>query len=215
MVEDIEDFTGCNIGYVERTNLSFIDVPGQIATVVFVRGCSIRCPDCHNCELQSFDETRKTTVDEVVSKLNELELSQWICFQGGEPLDQADFVRAIIEKLKPSFKVCIYSGYNMELVKRKHKALLALPNVRMIKAGKFLLKKRIYDKFLATTNQRVILKHKVGSEETQWDELDWINNSKEFIEEQVNQSCYIEKINKEFVEEQINPSCNNETIVVQ
>lgn len=198
MVEvDIEDFTGCTIGYVERTNLSFIDVPGQIATVVFVRGCSIRCPDCHNCELQSFDETRKTTVDKVVSKLNELELSQWICFQGGEPLDQADFVRAIIEKLKPSFKVCIYSGYNMELVKRKHKALLALPNVRMIKAGKFLLKKRIYNKFLATTNQRVILKHKSDSSEgkTQWDELDWINNSKEFIEEQVNKSCYDEKLN--------------------
>jgi len=197
MVEvDIEDFAGCTIGYVERTNLSFIDVPGQIATVVFVRGCSIRCPDCHNCELQSFDETRKTTVDKVVSKLNELELSQWICFQGGEPLDQADFVRAIIEKLKPSFKVCIYSGYNMELVKRKHKDLLALPNVRMVKAGKFLLKKRIYDKFLATTNQRVILKHQVDSDDkTQWDELDWINNSKEFIEEQVNKSCYEEKVN--------------------
>jgi len=196
--DDIEDFVGCTIGYVERTNLSFIDVPGQIATVVFVRGCSIRCPDCHNCELQSFDETRKTTVDEVVSKLNELELSQWICFQGGEPLDQADFVRAIIEKLKPSFKVCIYSGYNMELVKRKHKALLSLPNVRMVKAGKFLLKKRIYNKFLATTNQRVILKHHIDDsleQKTQWDELDWINNSKEFIEEQVNKSCYEEKIN--------------------
>jgi len=214
MVEDIEDFTGCTIGYVERTNLSFIDVPGQIATVVFVRGCSIRCPDCHNCELQSFDASKKTTVEEVVKKLNELELSQWICFQGGEPLDQADFVRAIIEQLKPSFKVCIYSGYNMELVKRKHKALLALPNVRMVKAGKFLLKKRIYDKFLATTNQRVILKHKTGSE-TQWDELDWINNTKEFIEEQVNLSCYNEKITEEVIKEQVTTTCYNETIAAQ
>lgn len=39
--------------------LSTVDWPGRTAVVVFLRGCPLRCPHCHNIELQSGDSSAK------------------------------------------------------------------------------------------------------------------------------------------------------------
>ena len=64
---------------------SFIDFPGRLSAVVFLRGCNLRCPYCHNAELiadgpglideadlEAFLTSRRGRLDGVV-------------FSGGEP----------------------------------------------------------------------------------------------------------------------------------
>ena len=93
----------------------------------------------------------------------------WVCFQGGEPLDQPDFVKSVIDALDDRFKVAIYTGYAYNLVKRRHSWLFSHPKIYMIKAGPFMQAKRVYNKFLATTNQQLFYK----DAEKIWNPLDW------------------------------------------
>jgi pyruvate formate lyase activating enzyme len=93
------------------------DGPG-IRTTVFLKGCPLRCPWCHNPQGKSFEKetlTRKNgeTVpcgeDWDADKLAEellrnadimLQSGGGVTFSGGEPLAQADFVCAVSDTLK-------------------------------------------------------------------------------------------------------------------
>ena len=164
-------------GYVENIRFSFIDIPSQISLVIFFRGCSIKCKDCQNCHLQTKDETKKVNIDYVMKYIDGKKLNNWICFQGGEPFDQPLFLYNIIKRLNK--KVCIFTGYEFRIIKSKYKNILDLTNVIMIKAGKFILQKRIYNKFLATTNQKLFFKIN-----NKFEEFDWIQdtNNKNIID---------------------------------
>jgi organic radical activating enzyme len=167
---DIEDLF--QTGLVERWIISFIDVPGQIACVVFVRGCSIKCQDCHNCALQNKNEGGTLyTAATLAAILNAKHLPNWICFQGGEPLDQSEYVIQVIRLLDPRFHIAIYTGYNFNIAFKKYFALMDLPNVRMLKAGPYINVKRIHDKFLATSNQKLFVKTINVWEPVQWQDL--------------------------------------------
>lgn len=148
----MEDITG----YVEVIRTSFIDIPSQIASVVFFRGCSIKCKDCQNCCLQTFDPTKLVSSNKIVYEINEKKLNNWVCFQGGEPFDQPDFLYTIIKNIKKN--VCIFTGYSHNIVFHKYNQILDLPNVKMVKTGNYISSKKIQNKFLATTNQKVYLK---------------------------------------------------------
>ena len=168
---DIEDCDGECRGRVEKWITSFIDVPGQISIVVYLRGCSLKCEDCQNCALQ--DGAEGGTVyraAELADLLNTRKLPDWVCFQGGEPLDQSNFVQAVIARLHPHFRVAIYTGYIKRVVVNRHQNLLDMPRVLMLKAGQFMKRKRIYDKFLATTNQELFVKR---AADRRWERIAW------------------------------------------
>ena len=68
--------------------VSYIEYPGEIATVLFTAGCNFRCPYCHNPELVKnpgiFPEVRE---EEVLQYLEERKgLIDAVCVTGGEPL---------------------------------------------------------------------------------------------------------------------------------
>ena len=87
-----------NIAIAGLQKLSLVDYPGRIAATVFLSGCQMRCPFCHNSELTQpgysslsepqllqFLEKRKTILDGVV-------------ITGGEPTLQP--IRHLIETIK-------------------------------------------------------------------------------------------------------------------
>jgi hypothetical protein len=155
-------------GKVERCITSFLDVPGQIACVVYFRGCSIRCDGCQNCELRD-PEAGGTwwSAGALASHLNSKRLPSWVCFQGGEPLDQPAFLEAVIERLDPRFKVAIYTGYGATRSLIRHRGLLSRPSVRMFKAGPFIQARRVMGSFLATSNQELFVKT------VEWEPVRW------------------------------------------
>lgn len=79
-----------NFGGVE--SLSTVDYPEHPCMTIFLRGCGLRCPWCHNKELQCGE----TFVDtEVIYSLmcEAMDFIEAVVFSGGEPLDQIEAVR--------------------------------------------------------------------------------------------------------------------------
>ncbi len=67
--------------------LTLLDYPGKVACTVFLAGCNLRCPFCHNSEL--LDGTAETVMDDAML-LDFLKKRQGmldgVAFTGGEPL---------------------------------------------------------------------------------------------------------------------------------
>ena len=169
-IEDLAQTKNSQDGLLEKWITSFIDVPGQIACVVYLRGCSIKCEDCHNCALQSSEGGKRVTAEWLAGELNKKTLPTWICFQGGEPLDQAPFVKKTIKLLDSRFSVALYTGYGRRVAFQNYPDILELPNVKMLKAGNFIKRQRVYDLFLATSNQELLYK---PLNVCTWTKIDW------------------------------------------
>lgn len=81
--------------------ITLVDYPGVIAATIFTRGCSFRCPFCHNPELVLPDQfsplmDEDEIIDFFASRVGKL---QGICITGGEPLLQSD-INGFIKKIK-------------------------------------------------------------------------------------------------------------------
>lgn len=88
-----------------------IDFPGCLAAVVFFKGCPLRCPFCHNPELQENDGVGDITWAEVISflKMRKGKLDG-VVFSGGEPLMQSDIVDLAKQVKELGFKVGIHTS---------------------------------------------------------------------------------------------------------
>ena len=79
--------------------LTLLDYPGKVACTVFLAGCNLRCPFCHNSEL--LDGTAETVMDdgELLDFLKKRQgMLDGVAFTGGEPLlrpDLPELLRAV------------------------------------------------------------------------------------------------------------------------
>ena len=81
--------------------------PGK-RTVIWFRGCSIRCKNCINPELWNRDSNSNKSIEEVVSKISD----DGVTLLGGEPLDQED-IELLIDELKSLNKtIILFTGYS-------------------------------------------------------------------------------------------------------
>lgn len=70
--------------------LTLLDYPGRLACTVFLEGCNLRCPFCHNASLvlpERVGETEEITEQELFAFLAKRKgVLQGVCVTGGEPL---------------------------------------------------------------------------------------------------------------------------------
>lgn len=68
--------------------LTLLDYPGHMACTVFLAGCNLRCPFCHNSELLDAAAAPALMDDgELLSFLEKRRgMLEGVCFTGGEPL---------------------------------------------------------------------------------------------------------------------------------
>ena len=89
-------------------SMGTLDGPG-VRFVIFLQGCPLRCKCCHNPDTWSFDGGNEYTAEELVKRA--LRFKEYfgrdggVTVSGGEPLNQADFVREI-------FELCHENGLN-------------------------------------------------------------------------------------------------------
>lgn len=102
--------------------------PGQ-RTVVWLQGCSIRCPNCWNDELWSFKgghvEPHSNLIDRAISN-NDVGLT----LLGGEPLDQAPAVLQFIQNAQASgLDIVLYTGYELDELSEIQQACVELADL--------------------------------------------------------------------------------------
>ena len=81
--------------------LTLLDYPGKCACTVFLAGCNLRCPFCHNASLVVGQTPTAMTEDEFFTFLKKRKgLLDGVCVTGGEPTlrkDLPDFIGQIKE----------------------------------------------------------------------------------------------------------------------
>lgn len=88
-----------------------IDYPGYLAAVIFFQGCPLRCPFCHNPNLQPVQGECLTTWAETMAFLKErTKRLDGVVFSGGEPLMQTELIPMIQEVKALGFKVAIHTS---------------------------------------------------------------------------------------------------------
>jgi len=80
-------------------DISTIDYPGKLCSVIFFAGCPFRCPYCQNYKL--LKGGIKVDVNYIVDKIKKNYLIDGVCFTGGEPLMQeVDELLDLIKKVR-------------------------------------------------------------------------------------------------------------------
>ena len=83
-------------GFIKTT---LVNYPGKVAAALFLPGCDLRCPYCHNPELVLNTADDLVDIDEILAYLEKRRgLLQGVCISGGEPLvhdDLGELVKAI------------------------------------------------------------------------------------------------------------------------
>lgn len=132
---------------------SFIEIPGQICTSIYLSGCDINCFGCQNPELQDPAYGEEYVIDDIVCQMNSNTLAKWVCFLGGEPFYQSEQLYKLCCSIKKP--IGIYSGHTFEYLQQNHANILDLPNVQFLKTGSFDIELLVPNKFPATTNQEI------------------------------------------------------------
>lgn len=90
--------------------LSTVDWPGQLACVLFCRGCPWRCPYCHNPHLLETGDTLVSWAEVVAFLDRRRGLLDGVVFSGGEPLTQANLPAAMAQVKAMGIKVALHTG---------------------------------------------------------------------------------------------------------
>lgn len=97
---------------------SRVNGPG-LRAVVYVQGCSLHCRSCWNPKSHEFIGDERSVEELVGWVLREHQESalEGVTFSGGEPMQQADALLALVESLHyrlPGLSLGLYSGYSEE-----------------------------------------------------------------------------------------------------
>ncbi len=122
-----------NVHSIETMGL--VDGPG-IRTVIFLKGCPLKCTYCHNPDTQICGGGKEYTVDEIVHFVKRYKKyydasGGGVTFSGGEPLLQGAFLKAVMTALKDEgIQIALdTSGYGDE---RYFNDILALTDVLLL-----------------------------------------------------------------------------------
>ena len=99
---------------------SLIDYPERIATVLFVGGCNLRCPVCHNAGLVLYPESFPDVSEEEVTAWLErrVGLVDGMVLTGGEPTIAPDLL-PFLRRLRARFPLAVKldtNGYRPEVL---------------------------------------------------------------------------------------------------
>ncbi|MDR3336196.1 MAG: anaerobic ribonucleoside-triphosphate reductase activating protein [Treponema sp.] len=138
---------------------SIVDGPG-FRYALFVQGCELRCPGCHNAQLQSFEGGREVSIDELLSNLAANPLLDGLSLSGGDPFTQAEACATLAEAVHTlGLSVMTFTGYLWEdlIAPGRPDWLRLLEASDVLVDGPFMQELRNIDlRFRGSSNQRLI-----------------------------------------------------------
>ncbi len=100
--------------------LTLLDYPGHLAATIFLGGCNMRCPFCHNASLVIKVSTQPVVpIEEVLSTLSKrVGVLEGVCITGGEPTLYPELPNLIKEIKELGFRVKLdTNGTNPSMMK--------------------------------------------------------------------------------------------------
>lgn len=89
---------------------------------IWLQGCTVYCRGCVSRDTWQFDETKRTEISSIVGWLAGLDgVVDGITISGGEPTDQPDALRSLLDALAPMRErtdILLYSGRPSEQLER-------------------------------------------------------------------------------------------------
>ncbi|MHC1591369.1 MAG: anaerobic ribonucleoside-triphosphate reductase activating protein [Candidatus Helarchaeales archaeon] len=83
------------------TDISTVDYPGEVVSVIFLCGCPFKCPFCQNAALVRGENCNDTEIKEISSLLEKYsDFTTGTCITGGEPCLQARALISLLSELK-------------------------------------------------------------------------------------------------------------------
>ena len=155
--------------YAGITKNDVVNCPG-IAVSVYLQGCPLHCPGCHNSSIWDFDggkEFNFNTLMDIEDALTANGINRSLCILGGEPMAEENLFTTvfIVEHIKlhmPDVKIYLWSGYTLEELQHRESSQInyILDNIDYLIDGRFELEHRDVSLFMkGSTNQRVIDMH--------------------------------------------------------
>lgn len=100
--------------------MTLLDYPGKVACTVFLGGCNLRCPFCHNSELLGQNAPQFIMADELFAFLQKRQgLLEAVCISGGEPTLQPKLSEFISKIKELNFLVKLdTNGYRPDVLRQ-------------------------------------------------------------------------------------------------
>ena len=93
--------------------MTLLDFPGKVACTVFLGGCDMRCPFCHNAELLDPEAPAEMDEVELLSFLKKrVGLLDGVVFTGGEPLLRKDLPELMAKIREMGFAIKLDTNGN-------------------------------------------------------------------------------------------------------
>jgi anaerobic ribonucleoside-triphosphate reductase activating protein len=136
---------------------SIVDGPG-FRYVVFVQGCPLACPGCHNPQLQAFEGGRPVSVAALAAAIRKNPLLDGLTLSGGEPFTQAGPCAVLAEQVRAmGLSVITYTGKVWEELRENPDWRRLLEATDILVDGPFVRSLRNLDlRFRGSSNQRLI-----------------------------------------------------------
>ena len=123
--------------YNDFVSESFLDYPdnSSLSVIFYMPGCNRNCKGCQNSSLK--DEAKYDNIDNLVKFLEskcKMAHTNKLCLQGGDPLFNRNIAvtKHILKELSDKLDICIYTGANIDEVKKAD-----LHGFKYIKCGMF------------------------------------------------------------------------------
>lgn len=105
---------------------SVIEYPGKVSSVVFIGGCNLRCPFCHNLDLvlpELLEKIPSISEDKIIEELEKRKgFIDGVSFTGGEPLLFSGLPK-FLKRIKEEVEIDIKLDTNGTLPDRLKKVL--------------------------------------------------------------------------------------------
>ena len=101
--------------------LTLLDYPGKMACTLFLAGCNMRCPFCHNASLVLNPSSQPSiSEEEFLSFLDKRKgMLEGVCVTGGEPTLNADLVNFLAKIKEKGYLVKLdTNGTNPEMIEK-------------------------------------------------------------------------------------------------
>lgn len=151
--------------YAGITKNDVVNCPG-IGVSIYLQGCPIHCPGCHNASIWDFDGGKEFTIDtlmEVEKALTANGIERSLCILGGEPLAEENLFTTgfIIEHIRlhmPHIKIYLWSGYTLQELEDRDSNMVnyILENIDYLIDGPYMQQLRDVSLFMrGSSNQHI------------------------------------------------------------